>query len=332
MNDIGTVQGTPSVETTAGRVRGAIIEGVAAFKCIPYGAPTSGANRFMPPRSPTPWAGVRDALDYAGHAPQQGLRPATRPELADFSGPPDTSPETEDCLTLNVWSPGCDATKRPVMVWFHGGAFAYGTANAARLQGSRLATRGDVVVVTVNQRLNIFGFLDLSAVGGADFAASGNAGTLDMIAALEWVRDNIANFGGDPGNVTIFGEFGRRRQSLHPVGDAVRARAVPSRHRTERRGNQTARARSRDQTHRCRAQGAWSHRQRPPQAAVAADGAASGGGGSRAEGDRPRAAAAVRPLSVRTGGRWQHRAAASVRSIGTRRLRRHSAADRRHEG
>ena len=94
------------------------------------------------------------------------------------------------------------------MVWFHGGAFSYGTANAARLQGSRLARRGDVVVVTVNQRLNIFGFLDLSAVGGADFAASGNAGTLDMIAALEWVRDNIARFGGDPGNVTIFGESG----------------------------------------------------------------------------------------------------------------------------
>ena len=208
MNDIGTVQDTPTVETTAGRVRGAIIDGVAAFKCIPYGAPTSGANRFMPPRSPVAWAGVRDALDYAGHAPQEGLRPASRPELADFSGPPDTSPETEDCLTLNVWSPGCDAAKRPVMVWFHGGAFSYGTANAARLQGSRLARRGDVVVVTVNQRLNIFGFLDLSAVGGADFAASGNAGTLDMIAALEWVRDNIARFGGDPGNVTIFGESG----------------------------------------------------------------------------------------------------------------------------
>jgi para-nitrobenzyl esterase len=208
MNDVGTIQGTPLVETSAGRVRGAIIDGVAAFKCIPYGAPTSGANRFMPPRRPAPWAGVRDALNYTGHAPQQGLRPPTRPELADFSGPPDTSPETEDCLTLNVWSPGLDTAKRPVMVWLHGGAFSYGTANAARLQGSRLARRGDLVVVTVNQRLNIFGFLDLSAMGGADFAASGNAGTLDMIAALEWVRDNIDRFGGDPGNVTIFGESG----------------------------------------------------------------------------------------------------------------------------
>ena len=209
MNDLGTMQTAPTVETAAGRLRGAIIEGVAAFKCIPYGAPTSGANRFMPPRKPAPWAGVRDATEYLGHAPQEGLRPASRPELADFSGPPDTSPETEDCLTLNIWSPGLDqSAKRPVMVWFHGGAFSYGTANVARLQGSRLAKRGDVVVVTVNQRLNIFGFLDLSEVGGADFAASGNAGTLDMIAALEWVRDNIGNFGGDPANVTIFGESG----------------------------------------------------------------------------------------------------------------------------
>lgn len=211
MNDnvIGTTRSAPVVNTTAGRVRGAIIEGVAAFKCVPYGAPTSGANRFMPPRKPSPWIGVRDALEYAGHAPQQGLRPATRPELADFSGAPDTSPETEDCLTLNVWSVNPQAAaKRPVMVWFHGGAFAYGTANVARLQGSRLANRGDVVVVTVNQRLNIFGFLDLSAIGGADYAASGNAGTLDMVAALEWVRDNIEHFGGDPGNVTIFGESG----------------------------------------------------------------------------------------------------------------------------
>jgi para-nitrobenzyl esterase len=203
------VGNTPVVETEWGHVRGAIIEDVAAFKCIPYGAPTSGANRFMPPRKPAPWAGVRDALEYTGHAPQAGLRPTPRPELANFSGPPDTSPETEDCLTLSVWSPGPEqGAKRPVMVWFHGGAFSYGTANAPRLQGSRLARRGDVVVVTVNQRLNIFGFLDLSAIGGAAFAQSGNAGTLDMVAALEWVRDNIDRFGGDPGNVTIFGESG----------------------------------------------------------------------------------------------------------------------------
>src|SRR5690242_18330938 len=101
MNDQPMTTTQPIVDTTAGRVRGAMIEGVAAFKTIPYGAPTSGANRFMPPKPPAPWAGIRDTFDYTGHAPQQGLRPPTRPELADFSGAPDTSPETEDCLTLN---------------------------------------------------------------------------------------------------------------------------------------------------------------------------------------------------------------------------------------
>jgi para-nitrobenzyl esterase len=198
----------PVVETASGRVRGAIIEGVAAFKGIPYGAPAAGANRFMPPRKPEPWGGVRDALSNGGRAPQNGLRPATRPELANFSGNPDTSPDSEDCLTLHVWTPAADAGKRPVMVWLHGGAFAYGSANSDRTRGSRLAKRGDVVVVTVNHRLNIFGHLDLSAIASPEFATSGNAGTLDMVQALQWVRDNIAAFGGDPGNVTIFGESG----------------------------------------------------------------------------------------------------------------------------
>ena len=141
MNDQPVTSTQPVVETASGRVRGAIIEGVAAFKTIPYGAPTSGANRFMPPRKPTPWAGMRDALDYAGHAPQQGLRPATRPELADFSGPPDTSPETEDCLTLNVWSPGARARRRSARSWC--GSMAARSPTARRtspgLQGSRLA-------------------------------------------------------------------------------------------------------------------------------------------------------------------------------------------------
>ena len=198
----------PQVETSLGTVRGAIIEGVAAFKAIPYAAPPTDALRFLPPREAVAWAGVRDATAYGGRAPQAGLRAASRPELETFSGAPDTSPDSEDCLTLHVWTPGADGAKRPVMVWLHGGAFAYGSANSERLRGSRLAKRGDVVVVTVNHRLNIFGFLDLSEVAGADYARSGNAGVLDLVAALKWVRTNIARFGGDPGNVTIFGESG----------------------------------------------------------------------------------------------------------------------------
>ncbi len=199
---------TQIVETTAGKVQGAREGTIHVFKTIPYAASTAGTNRFLPPQPCAPWSGIRTCTDFSGRAPQAGLRPPTRPELENFSGAADPSPETEDCLTVNVWTPGCDNTaKRPVMVWFHGGAFAYGNANSPRTHGHRLAARNDVVVVTVNQRLNIFGHLDLSATGDA-FRLSGNAGTLDMVAALEWVRDNIAAFGGNPGNVTIFGESG----------------------------------------------------------------------------------------------------------------------------
>lgn len=199
----------PMVDIGAGRLRGKVIDGVAAFKSVPYGASSAGAARFLPPAAVAPWAGIRDATAYAGHAPQMGLRPASRPELADLYGIGDTSPPSEDCLTLNVWTPAVgDGGKRPVMVWLHGGAFSYGTGNGERSRGSRLCRRGDVVVVGVNHRLNILGFLDLSAIGGAEYAQSGNAGMLDIVAALEWVRDNISAFGGDPECVTVFGESG----------------------------------------------------------------------------------------------------------------------------
>jgi para-nitrobenzyl esterase len=196
------------VETAVGKLRGVTANGISAFKGIPYGAPTGGANRFMPPRPPQPWAGLRDASAYHAQAPQMPGRPERRLELRTILGPVDTSPASEDCLTLNVWTPGTDRARRPVMVWLHGGAFAYGSGNRAVTDGANLARRGDVVVVSVNHRLNIFGFLHLAEIGGEHYAHSGNAGMLDLIAALEWVRDNIQVFGGNPGNITIFGESG----------------------------------------------------------------------------------------------------------------------------
>jgi para-nitrobenzyl esterase len=144
----------------------------------------------------------------AGHAPQSPSSRKQRAELAGLSGPRDTIPESEDCLTLNVWTRGTDGGKRPVMVWYHGGAFSYGSANTPRLDGTNLAAQHDVVVVSVNQRLNILGHLHLAEIGGNEYASSGNAGTLDMVAALQWVRDNIGRFGGDNANVTIFGQSG----------------------------------------------------------------------------------------------------------------------------
>jgi para-nitrobenzyl esterase len=198
---------SPVVETASGRVVGVTSDGVHVFKGIPYGASTAGANRFMPPRKPEPWAGVREAIVYAGRSPQAAAG-AQRPELATVWGPVDMLPVGEDCLTLHVWTPALDASKRPVMVWLHGGAFSYGSANSPRYDSTNLALRGDVVVVAVNHRLNVFGHLDLSQVGGERFAQSGNAGLLDLVLALEWVRDHAQRFGGDPGNVTIFGQSG----------------------------------------------------------------------------------------------------------------------------
>src|SRR5262249_52792345 len=144
---------------------------------------------------------------WAGRSPQARAG-AQRPELATVWGVPDSLPVGEDCLTLNVWTPALDGGRRPVMVWLHGGAFSYGSANPARFDGGPLAQRNDVVVVSVNHRLNIFGHLDLSGAGDERFAQSGNVGVLDLVAALEWVRDHAARFGGDPGNVTIFGQSG----------------------------------------------------------------------------------------------------------------------------
>ncbi|HVH78330.1 MAG TPA: carboxylesterase family protein, partial [Stellaceae bacterium] len=206
-NDVLSAAPSPVVEVASGKLRGAVGGGIHAFKGIPYGAPTDGKNRFRPAQPVAPWSGVRDALAYHGKAPQSPAQVKRRAEMDGILGPLDTSPETEDCLTLNVWTPGLQG-ERPVMVWLHGGAFAYGSGNRAATDGGNLARRGDVVVVSVNHRLNICGYLHLEDIDGERFAGSGNAGSLDMVRALEWVRDNIAAFGGDAGNVTIFGESG----------------------------------------------------------------------------------------------------------------------------
>lgn len=198
-------------ETSFGKVRGIDSHGIKTFKGIPYGANTGGANRFMPPAEPTKWTGVHDALAYGHTAPQRD--PAAPPPptgtLLGYHMPP----EGEDCLVLNVWTPaiGNGSGKRPVMVWCHGGGFGTGSGSSPGTDGTNLARRGDVVVVTLNHRLNVLGFADLSEFS-ADLAASGDVGMLDIVQALKWVRANISQFGGDPNTVTIFGQSGGGRK------------------------------------------------------------------------------------------------------------------------
>jgi para-nitrobenzyl esterase len=189
----------PTVESVApiarvrgGRIRGYSERGVQVFKGIPYGADTA-TYRFQAPRREIPWRGVREALAYGAAAPQ---------------GKADEG-SSEDCLFLNVWTPGLrDARKRPILVYIHGGAYNNGSGSDPLYDGINLCRRGDVVVVTVNHRLNLFGYLYLAQLGDASFADSGNVGQLDLIAALHWVREHADEFGGDAGNVTVFGQSG----------------------------------------------------------------------------------------------------------------------------
>ena len=193
-----------TVDTTAGKVRGLVNNGVHVFRGMPYGASTAGANRFLPPRKPEPWTGVRNAYEN-GHTASQ-IMPAAS---AIGFGLRSNALQGEDCLVLNVFTPGVnDGRKRPVMVWIHGGGYTYSSGTTLAADGTNLARTGDVTVVCLNHRLTVFGHLFLGELGGTKYADSGNVGMLDLVAALEWVRDNIARFGGDPANVTIFGQSG----------------------------------------------------------------------------------------------------------------------------
>jgi para-nitrobenzyl esterase len=190
----------PVVETWGGKLRGVVHDGIQAFKGIPYAT----AERFQAPQSPAPWVAVRDAKAFGTRCPQ--LEGSSASCFASWREP---EPASEACLVLNVWTPGIgDKKRRPVMVWLHGGGFYGGAGSTNVFDGTRLSRGGDVVVVTVNHRLNVFGYLYLAQLGGADFAQSGNLGSLDILASLAWVRDNIEAFGGDPGNVTVFGQSG----------------------------------------------------------------------------------------------------------------------------
>ncbi|HEY2464125.1 MAG TPA: carboxylesterase/lipase family protein [Steroidobacteraceae bacterium] len=194
--------------TRAGRVAGYIRRGILTFKGIPYADNTAGANRFMPPAKPKSWEGVRSSRQY-GYVAPQGPRAGWANDEEAFMFAWDDGVQNEDCLRLNVWTPAvADHKKRAVMVWLHGGGYTAGSGQELRsYDGENTARRGDVVVVSLNHRLNVLGYLDLSKFG-EQYASSGNAGMLDIVAALEWVRDNIENFGGNPQMVTIFGQSG----------------------------------------------------------------------------------------------------------------------------
>lgn len=188
---------TRVVATTNGRVRGTESGKHLAFRGIRYAAPPVGSRRFLAPAAPAPWDDVHDATEFGPVAPQDPLVPPPYRAVA---------PESEDCLFLNVFTPAADGARRPVLFWIHGGGFSHGAGSQPTYDGGPLAERGDVVVVTINYRLGALGYLYLGGVGGEEWGAAANAGSLDQIAALEWVRDNVDSFGGDPGNVTIFGQ------------------------------------------------------------------------------------------------------------------------------
>ncbi|HKV48594.1 MAG TPA: carboxylesterase family protein [Candidatus Acidoferrales bacterium] len=203
------------VETDSGKVFGFVSNGIVTFKGMPYGASTAGKNRFMPPAKPEPWAGVRSALYWGPVSPQNytstfdGRRNGWNHDDESFMFEWEDGQPSEDCLRINVWTPSInDNKKRPVLMWIHGGGFTSGSDNELRMyDGESLARRGDVVMVSVNHRLGVLGYMNLIEYG-EQYASSPNVGMMDLVAALEWVKTNISNFGGDPNSVLIFGQSG----------------------------------------------------------------------------------------------------------------------------
>lgn len=195
-------------QTKYGKVQGFMLRGIFQFRGIPYGADTSGKNRFMPPVPPEPWDDVRPAVWWGNTAPQI-MDNRYGNQWASFVDHWNYDDVSEDCLRLNIWTPATDSARRPVLVWLHGGGYTNGNGiEQDGYDGESLSRKGDIVFVSINHRLGPIGFSDLSGVGSDKYKHSGNVGALDMVAALEWVRDNIENFGGDPGNVTIMGQSG----------------------------------------------------------------------------------------------------------------------------
>ncbi len=196
-------------ETTNGKVRGFIHKDIYNFLGIPYGASTEGKNRFMPPQKPEPWTDIYPAVYWPNAAPQilDNFYANRYLAFTDYWHYDDVS---ENCLGINVWTPGySDGTKRPVILWIHGGGFTSGNSiEHPEYHGENLSRKENVVFCSLNHRLGPLGFSDFGGIGGELYAASGNVGMLDIVAALEWIRDNISNFGGDPGNVTIIGQSG----------------------------------------------------------------------------------------------------------------------------
>ena len=218
-----------TIETTHGRIKGSRRGAVHAFRGVPYGAPTGGANRFLPARKPDTWTDVRSCTEIGPRAPQSQIR-----IIHEYGVLYRLEASSEECLVLNVWSRGlADNAKRPVMVWLHGGGFVAGSSGGLPYDGTNMADKHDVVFVGVNHRLNVFGFLYLPEIGGEKYAQASNVGMLDIVLALEWVRDNIERFGGDPDNVTILGQSGGGCESQHAARHAGSQGVVPSRDRAK---------------------------------------------------------------------------------------------------